>query len=175
MKNINEMYKEALEIMSNLNIEVRPISSVRWNSRLRAIWGRCIRNRRFNTYTIELNPILANDSVSWDDAMDTMIHEVLHAHEKRMCHTGEWKLYARLITMHYPQYNIKRCTNAEEKNIAADMMRHSTSSYKYKIICNGCGAVFNYKRNSRVVQLIRNNSNSCTCRCGSHSFTLYNI
>lgn len=169
IKNINTMYFEALDICNELNIKTGKITNVTWNNRLRAVWGRCIYHRRTNTYSIELNPILAGDDVSWEDAMDTMIHEVLHAHKNRMCHTGEWKYYAQLISKEYPLYNITRCTSAEEKNVADKIAR----SYKYTITCMDCGRETKYQREGRIVKLVRRYPGSCRCVCGSTNLKLF--
>lgn len=162
-KDINKLFNEALEILDSLNIRVETISSVKWNPRFRTTWGMCYRKN--NIYRIELNPILNEEEVSWEMAMDTMIHEVLHAHKDRFCHTGEWKRCANRINTAYPIYHITRCTSAEEKNIANKM---STINYKYIIKCSGCGHEYKYQRTSKVVRLVQKNSNSCKCGvCGS--------
>ena len=167
-KDINVMFQDSLDIMTELNIEVETISSVTWNNRLKAVWGRCIHNRRNNTYRIELNTILKNDEVSWDAAMNTMIHEVLHAHKDRFCHTGEWKRCAQRINREYECYHIERTTSPEAKNVADKIGR----TYKYIVKCTNCGAVSKYKTNGRIVKLIRSCPGSCRCRCGCTNLVL---
>lgn len=169
MKNIKTLFADALDIMDELNIEVKKISSVSWNSRLRSVWGRCIYHKVTNTYTIELNPILNDDDVSWDAAMDTMIHEVLHAHPNRFCHTGEWKRCAMLINYEYPHYHIERTTSAEAKNVADKI----ENRYKYVIKCTNCGSVSKYKSNSKIVKLVRSYPGSCRCKCGCRNLVLF--
>lgn len=168
-KDINVMYRDAMDIMEDLSIDVEIITSVRWNARLRSVWGRCIHNRRTNTYKIELNPILEDEDVSWDSAMNTMIHEVLHAHHDRFCHTGEWKRCAMLINYEYPHYNIERATTAEAKGVTDKIQ----SNYKYTIKCLNCGSISKYKSNTKVVRLVRNFPGSCRCTCGSTNLKLF--
>lgn len=168
-KNINTMYKEAMQIMNDLNITVGNIISVRWNYRLKSVWGRCTYVRRSDCYKIELNPILNEDCVSWESAMNTMIHEVLHAHKDRMCHTGEWKMYAHLINYKYPQFHIERCSSAESKNVA-DKITHT---YKYEIKCANCGAITRYKNAGKIVKLVRSYPGSCRCSCGCTNLMLF--
>ena len=170
IKNIKTLYLDAMDIMDELGIKTGKIQSVLWNSRLRSVWGRCTYNRKFNTYKIELNPILAGDDVSWEDAMNTMIHEVLHAHKDRMCHTGEWKRCAELVNKEYPIYNITRCTSAEEKGVADKMTR--TANYTVK--CNQCGHTYTYTRAGKVVKLIQTypTNHGCRCVCGSSNLSL---
>ena len=169
MKDITIMYNEAVTLLNDLEIEVRKITSVGWNGRLKSVRGRCHHNRRTNSYWIELNPILASSDVSWENAMNTMIHEVLHAHEDRFCHTGEWKRCAQIINTTYPQYNITRCTSAEEKGVA-DMI---TKTVNYSIRCNDCGHVYIYARAGKVVKRIQKypTSHGCTCACGSSNLS----
>lgn len=164
-KDINIMFSDAMDIMEDLNIEVETITSVSWNSRLRSVWGRCIRSNYNKTYKIELNPILKDDNVSWDAAMDTMIHEVLHAHKNRFCHTGEWKRCAQLINREYSCYHIERVTSAVAKNVADKM-------YKYIIKCTNCGSISKYRSNTKVVKLVRSYPGSCRCRCGCTNLVL---
>ena len=168
-KDINILFSDAMDIMDDLNIEVETITSVSWNNRLRSVWGRCTHNRHTDTYKIELNPILKDDNVSWDSVMDTMIHEVLHAHKDRFCHTGEWKRCAQLINYEYPCYHITRTTTAKEKNVVADRIGNS---YKYVIKCTNCGGTHKYKKISKIVRLVRDYPGSCRCSCGCTNLVL---
>lgn len=168
LKDINVLFQDAMDIMNELNIEVETITSVRWNNRFKSVWGKCYRNRRTNSYYIELNPILKIADVSWEAAMDTMIHEVLHCHKDRFCHTGEWKRCAELINCEYPIYNITRCTSAEDKNVADKMLKN----YNYIVKCNDCGLQYKYQRAGSVVKALQRNPYSCKCSCGSHNLTL---
>ena len=168
LKDINVLFQDAMDIMNDLNIEVETITSVTWNGRFKSVWGKCYRNRKTNTYSIELNPILRISDVSWEDAMNTMIHEVIHAHKDRFCHTGEWKRCAELVNREYSIYHIKRCTSAEDKNVADKMTRN----YSYIVKCNNCDAQHKYQRAGAVVKSLKRNRYSCTCSCGSHDLTL---
>lgn len=161
IKNINTLFEEAMDIMEDLGIEVGTITEVSWNSRFKVVWGKCYYNG--HTYKIELNPILRLPDVSWEDAMNTMIHEVLHAYKGRMCHTGEWKRCAELVNKEYPIYHIERCTSAAEKNVADKM----TPTYNYIVKCNNCGAYHKYQKAGKIVKLIRKYPGSCKCSCGS--------
>ena len=163
-KDINVLYQDALDVLEDCGIKTGTITSVSWNSRFKAVWGRCYRDNKTNTYRIELNPILTLKDVSWEAAMDTMIHEVLHCHKDRFCHTGEWKRCAEIINREYPIYNITRCTSAEEKNVADKMY----NDYKWVVTCSNCGAKYKYRKAGKVVKMIRRYPNSCKCFCGSY-------
>lgn len=167
-KNINTLLQEALDVCEDLNIEVRTILDISWNKRLKAVWGRCTQTK--SGYKIELNTILGEDCVSWEDAMNTVIHEVLHCHENRFCHTGEWKRCAELVNRKYPIYHISRCTSAEEKGIAAETI---STSFKYAVVCLNCGLTVKYKRSGKIVKLIKSESHSCFCgKCNSTALQL---
>lgn len=157
-KNIDTLLQEALDVCEDLNIEVGNIINIKWNNRLKSVWGRCI--CRSGDYRIELNPILAEEIISWEDAMNTVIHEVLHAHPDRFCHTGEWKKCANLVNRNFPIYHICRCTSAEEKGVA-DRMRPTAN---WKVTCMNCGYSCTYMRAGSVVKTLQ--TNPAGCRCG---------
>lgn len=161
IKNINTLFEEAMDIMEDLGIEVGTITEVSWNGRFKSVWGKCYYNGY--TYRIELNPVLRLPEVSYERAMDTMIHEVLHAHKDRMCHTGEWKRCAELVNKKYPIYHIERCTSAKDKNVADKIKK----SYKYIVKCNNCGAYYKYQKAGKIVRMIQKYPHSCKCSCGS--------
>ena len=127
-------------------------------------------------YQIELNTILGEDCVSWEDAMNTVIHEVLHCHEDRFCHTGEWKRCAELVNRKYPIYHISRCTSAEEKGIAAEVINANHSDFKWSVVCLNCGLVVKYKRTGKVIKSLKANSHSCICgKCNSTALKLIEL
>ncbi len=171
MKNVNTLLQDAKDILDDLNIPYGTIYQVTVNSRATGRWGRCTRHPRYNNYTIEISSRLLKDDVSYEAAMDTMIHELLHAYKNRMCHTGDWKKCANIVNTNYPQYNIKRCTSAEEKGITLNV-----SAYKFKITCKTCGVVSYTKRETKVVKLLKRGSTACTCRkCNGHTFKVEEI
>lgn len=163
-KNITAMYLEAMDILNELNIEVGQITTVTWNKRFKAVWGRCYYNEKADIYKIELNSILSIPEVSWTAAMNTMIHEVLHAHKDRFNHGKEWQKCADLVNRNYNIYHIATVTSAEEKGIA-DRMK---PTYKYVVTCVKCGARCKYQKAGKVIKLIKSRPGSCRCGgCGS--------
>ena len=168
-------YQDAKDILDSLNIEYGPIANVIIGKKRRA-WGTC---KRINgQYIIDINPVLLEDGISWESLMNTMVHELLHAHKDRMCHTGEWKRLAMYVNAEYPYLNIKRCSSADEKGVTYSDYTIRRSSVKYEITCTSCGCVNYYRRKSRVVNLILNNptNSSCRCgRCGSGNFEILDL
>ena len=174
MKDINMLFRDAREVLDSLNIEYGNILAVNVNSRAKSRWGRCY-SKGNNNYVIEISERLLQYDVSWEAAMNTMIHELLHAHKDRMCHTGEWKRCANLVNRKDPQYNIKRCTSSEEKGIPEEHYKSRNESYKWEIVCDKCGTVDKYKRKSNVVKLILANPKNSGCRCTVCNGTMFTV
>lgn len=178
MNNLKQAIKEVENILDSLNIEYGPIDDVVINDRAKSRWGLCRYNSKRKDFTIEINTeLLFSD---YDALMNTLIHEFLHAHISRFHdgHRGKWKTYATLVNIRYPQYNIKRCTSAEEKGLSDYHIKHRRESYKYIIVCDGCGNVDKYKRKSSIVTSILANPkhSNCWCTiCKSHSFTVKSV
>ena len=169
---LNMAVQEAKNILTSLDIEFGPVTSV-FVTKSKSSWGQCNYNRATGNYTIGISYMLLRDEVSHDALMDTVIHEFLHAHKDRMCHTGEWKKCANLVNYKYG-YHIKRATSVEEKGLSETDFGHRVESYKYIITCNSCGNKNYYKRKSKVVSLIMSNpKGSCRCGvCGSSDFKI---
>lgn len=167
-KNLNTLYLDACDILDSLNIKYGPIVSVTTSTRYTSRWGTCKCDRRTGAYSIILSDRLLNEEFSYEAAMDTMIHEVLHAHKDRFCHTGEWKRCAQLINREFPQYNIKRCTSSEEKGVANRII-----SYNYKVICLDCHKEWKYQKAGRVVRSVKRHT--AKCPCGSRNLIVKEI
>lgn len=169
MKNLKVLIQDTKDVLDELNIEYGPILNVTINYTAKSRWGRC--TRRYNGYEIEISSILLRDDIEWESAMNTMIHEFLHAHKNRMCHTGEWKRCANLVNREFPQYHISRTSSALAVGLS---MQEIESSYKYVIVCDKCGAVNRYHRKSSVVSAILANpkNSGCRCKCGGTKFTV---
>lgn len=170
--------EETKEILDSLNIEYGPIRDVDINFKNVKRWGRCRYNSWTQDYSIEISSQLFMDNVEWESLLNTLIHEFLHAGRDRMCHTGEWKRLAELVNRRYPQYNIKRCTSADEKGLADYRRSIQRESYHYKITCDMCGNVNYYKRRSKVVEMLldRPKNSDCRCgRCGNRNFTIITL
>lgn len=176
MERLERAFNEAKEILDNLGISYsKCIFGPCINTRAKSRWGRCSYNRRTGLFSIEINADLLDDGVSHEALMNTVIHELLHADEKRFSdgHRGAWKMCANLVNTYYPQYNIKCATSPEEKGIA-DSISNRSYGVKYIVTCESCGYVNRYKRKSKVVTLIeRKPCGACRCGvCGGSKFSL---
>ena len=167
-KNLNNLYLDACDILDILGIKYGPIANVTTSNRYKARWGTCSFNRQTKKYSITLNADLLNEEFTYEAAMDTMIHELLHAHANRMCHTGEWKRCAMLVNKEFPQYHIQRCTSNEEKGVA-----ERVKTYRYKVICHECGREWKYQKAGRVVRAV--GRHTAKCPCGSYNLKVEEI
>lgn len=168
-KRLIRFFEDACDILDNLNIEYGPVGEVTVNTRAKTRWGQCRYSKFEDIYDIEICSRLLESDVSYEDVMDTMIHELLHCHKDRMCHTGEWKRCANLVNKYYG-YDIQRTASSSEKNIANDRINMA----KYVVTCNGCGSVSGYLKKGKVVKILMKKPNgTCKCNiCGSDSFTV---
>lgn len=171
MKDLNTLLQDAKDVLDDLNIPYGDIVSCTVNTRAVSRWGQC-KHIGNNKYAIEISARLMADDIEWEAAMNTMIHELIHAYNGRMCHTGEWKRCANLVNREYPIYNIKRCSTAEERGVADSPAQ---DGIKYIITCDACGAPAKYRKKSKVVKLIMQSPkhSRCTCyKCGGGEFTV---
>lgn len=161
---VKQLFKDAKDILDSLGIPYSDRINLTVNSRAKSRWG-CSKQRFISGhyyYTLEISSMLLGDDVSYLAAMDTMIHELLHCHFKHRGHTGEWKRCAEMVNKAYPQYNIKRCTSAEEKGMT------DIRQFKYAITCERCGTVSEYQRYSKIVKLVETQPGRCRCgKCRS--------
>jgi hypothetical protein len=116
---INKMLAESIELLKSLNV---PISdSICPEVRLtgsHSCYGRCCPRGSLKRYTeydyyIEVSGhTLENTEKS---LRNTLIHELIHTVPGGLCHTGEWRKWAKYVS-ESTEYNIKRLDgdNTEE-------------------------------------------------------------
>lgn len=158
-------FDEGRKICEELNIPIGCVKTVKENSRLSSTWGRC-RKVTQCTYEIEIKSRLLKDDVPHEVLMNTMLHELIHTCKNCMNHGEVFKRYAARLNK--VGWDIQTyVSEAEYKAVPSDPV-----IYRYRVICNGCGEVWNYSKRGAVVRSLQRNPHSCTCRCGSHDFTL---
>ena len=157
MKNLQEVYKECLKELDDINIKYGNISAIYTNARFKSTWGKCRLDKKHNTYKIEINPCLLNDDISDISLKDTIIHEILHTCKNCLNHGTEWKRLANIVNKKYPQYHIKRTTSAKEKEVEHE--------YKYILECTLCKRRIGYHRISNAVK----HPEYYTCKCSRKS------
>lgn len=160
-----DAFNEGRAICEELNIPIGCVPSIKENARFTSSWGRC-RRLTAHTFEIEIKSRLLEDDVPHEVLMNTMLHELLHTCKNCMNHGEVFKRYAsRLNAIGYDIQTM--VTEAELKAVPSEPKR-----YKYKVTCEGCGEVWNYKSRGAVVRSLQRDAHSCTCQCGSHNFKL---
>lgn len=156
---LNNIYNEAVEMILEAGIPLDPwkIERVELNTRAKRRWGQC-RYLPNGNYEININAELVRQSK--EGALNTIIHELLHASKDGGGHNGKWKEYANIINNTY-NINVKRTNSAEEKGITEPIIKET--DYKYILECKQCNYKYKRMRRSNFV----NYYEDYTCgRCG---------
>ena len=150
MKNLEIMFDDALKIVKEnigedkltKNIQ-RPISI---NTRAKRRWGRCIVNG--NNAEIEISSRILRDDIPDKSTMEVIIHEILHACENGMSHTGVWKRYANTISRK-TEYTITRCTSAANFGLEEEQQNLMR---QYAVKCTCCGKTYYKSKMTKVIK-----------------------
>ncbi len=143
---------------------------VRISSRMTRTWGKCCWQRSGENYYIK-ELVFAKrliDHGTMEHIINVIRHEYAHlyvtwTYNEIHGHDGVWKRVALWLGC-----NARRCENFEE-------IDELDIGIQYKVICQGCGCVFRYRRKSNIVKELECNPNSTMffCRrCGCHNFVL---
>ena len=173
---LNKYLNNARNILDSLGIEYGEVKEIKINKRLTAVWARCIPNYG-DVYTIDVNPRILAENVPHNVILDTIIHELLHCHKDRMCHTGEWKRCAELINSKCKGLNIQRCKSFKKFGVEKVARKKKKEKIKYKIVCNNCHSATFYKRkpkNAMCLFMGLNIFKECSI-CGSTNLILLDI
>lgn len=150
------------------DIPIREVTKIKINSKARSRWGLCTKVGS-DKFEIEISDRLLESVDSLNGLDNTILHELLHTCEGCFNHGWKWKYYAQRLQKH--GFYITRCNSAEEKGVVED-----ETSYKYKVICNTCGAESLYARKTKVVSSIMKGERYCSCRkCKGKDFTVREI
>ena len=112
-----------------------------------------IRYEKFKTHHIEISKWVLdlNDEI----IKNTIIHELIHCIPFCNNHGEEFKKYANYINEKLG-YNIKARGNKKEDYEKSNLVYEEDVSYKYKIICEGCGQTIYRKRlNTKLLKRYR--------------------
>ena len=155
MKNLNKLMNECMKELDKLKIPYTKPQSIKYDNAKKR-WGLC---RKIDDchYEISITKRLSNDEIPDNSIKSVIIHELIHTCPKCMCHTGEWKRYAKYVTKH-TKYDIARTTTADKLN-CADLV---PLEYKYLLECQKCHARWTRVKSSNFTkypQLYR-------CKCG---------
>lgn len=93
-----------------------------------------------------------------------MIHELIHTIPGCNNHGTNFKRVGYMVKRKYPQYDISRCTSAEEFGVIPEEAKPA----KYIIKCNHCKHEYNYRRKPKyAVSMYK-----CS-KCGSNQLKLF--
>lgn len=144
MRDIQEYAIRCMEMLDKIGVPYGNIQNVTVNNRAKKRWGLC--SVVSNGFDIQINAVLLDETIDESGLMNTMLHELLHTVPGCMNHGAKWKAMADKVYKAYGIY-IKRCSNAAEKGVAADMIEEMNAKrYKYFVSCPDCGHVFKYMR-----------------------------
>ncbi len=143
---------------------------IRISSRMTRTWGMCrwqVTGRKFHIRELVFAKRLVEHGTA-EHITNVIRHEYAHLYvtlrdNKNHGHDAVWKQAALWLGC-----NAKRCEGFDE-------IDDVEGEIKYKVTCQGCGAMFKYRRASKIVQELRRNPDSTRffCRrCNSHSFSL---
>ena len=158
---LKELFIQVVIEIRNLGI---PISSrIRGpviNSRARARFGCCKAEKKTDmptVYTIEISrKTLAAPE---NKIREIIAHELLHTCRGCMNHGRKWKDYTSLLRQALG-YDITRTTTAESLGLEEMPVHRSSGTYKYRLVCQGCGAEILRQKRCKVVE------NPGKYRCG---------
>lgn len=110
-----------------------------------------------------------NDEDGMHRLKESLIHELVHTLPGAFNHGIYFKEYGRMFHNYYPDYTIERVSHGGSSYTPPVRKRN----YKYKIICNTCGAVSRYQRKVQTIELCEMSPSICYCsRCKGHYFTV---
>jgi len=142
-KLLNEYYLEAEKIVRDLNIKIGTVKRVIPTKAQR--WGDCKKNPD-NTYEIRVNKVLIKEDKR-EEAIQTLIHELLHTVNKCMNHGKRWKQLAYKVSCN-TSYEISRTTSCEHKGVDIKDLK----KVNYIVKCTGCGSERVRTRMSKLVK-----------------------
>lgn len=112
-----------------------------------------VQYEKFKNHHIEISKWVLdlNDEI----IKNTIIHELIHCIPFCNNHGEEFKKYANYINKKLG-YNIKAKGNKKEDYEKSNLIYEEDESYKYKIICEGCGQTIYRKRlNAKLLKRYR--------------------
>ena len=181
-----EMLKEVVFEVHQLRNElirkglsVYPIREVKLSTHCTRRFGQCTYHR--NKYGEIVEVTITISSICFHNTKnclrDTILHELCHAMPNGQGHKEGFHNNARKVMKLYDNCHIDRCTTQEEAKINREYVKSigKDRKYKYKVVCKHCGCSYRYKKETRLVKLLKagthNTQYSCG-RCSHHEFSL---
>jgi predicted SprT family Zn-dependent metalloprotease len=149
MRDLNLVAIECMKMLDDIGIKYGNVKEFKINTRARR-WGQC--KRITGGYSINISATLLDERNDIDGLKNTIIHELLHTCDGCMNHGEKWKAMAKKVHQAYG-YNIKRCSDTDEKGVKKDTRpKQKAIKYKYEVKCKKCGNVYQRSKMSNVIQ-----------------------
>ena len=146
MRNLEEYAEFCMEMLDEIGVPYTRPENLTVNTRSQR-WGQCKRANATGKFYIDVNITLLDERNGEDGLINTLLHELLHTCPGCMNHGEEWKKWARLVKIKYG-YDIKRCSDNEEKEIITGNLNARQKKYRYFIYCKKCGKLVARKQRS---------------------------
>ena len=149
MRNLMEYAEFCMEMLDEIDVPYKRPEVFTINTRSKR-WGRCV--YKAGKYYVDINITLLDERNGEDGLINTILHELLHTCPNCMNHGTQWKKWASAVRRRYG-YDIKRLSNADEKDITTGNFNEKKTEYKYLIYCEKCGKlVARRKKQCRVTE-----------------------
>ena len=181
-----EMLKEVTFEVNQLRYEliqkgfnVFPIRAVKLSTRCTKRFGLCTYHRdRYGEIvevTITISDICFHNTEYC--LRDTILHELCHAMPNGQGHREGFHNNARKVARLYDDCHIDTHTSHEESKINKEYIKSigRYREYNYKVTCKSCGCSYYYKKETKLVRLLKNDTYTSTYTCGKcrcHDFIL---
>ena len=146
LKEVSEWSEKIKEI----GIPVGNVRDISINKRARKRWGQCVKMPD-GTFSLNFSERLFHKDVPESARASVICHELLHTAKGCIGHGCRWKGYAYLVRKKYGVI-IKTTVSAEELGVPWKYMNKDPKKYRYKIICEKCGAIIYRERISALVK-----------------------
>lgn len=171
-----EMLKEITFEVHQLRYEliqkgfiVFPIRAVKLSTRCTKRFGLCTYHRDRYGEIVEVT-ITISDICFYNTEnclRDVILHELCHAMPNGQNHKAGFHNNARRVMRLYDNCHIDRCVSCEESNLKNEYIK-SIGRYrenKYKLTCKDCGKVYYYKRETKLIRILKNGKQARTYYC----------
>jgi len=158
MRDLHEVFWNCIGLMDEIGMDYGNITDINVNTRAKRRWGQCHATfvgwssdgeAKYN-YSINISEILLDDRVPIESLQNTIIHEILHTCPGCYNHGAEWKRRAAKVKRELG-YDIKRCTDADEKGIS-DSVKDTYEKPRYIVRCKNCGREVKHYRMCDIVK-----------------------
>lgn len=158
MRDLQKVFQNCITMMDEIHMDYGNITKVTVNTRAKSRWGQCkckVIGFKYNgsplyEYSINISSLLLNERVPIEALQNTIIHEILHTCPDCLNHGYEWKRRAAIVKNKLG-YDIKRCSDADEKGIDKNLV-NGYRKPNYIVRCKKCGREVNKMRMCSIVK-----------------------